>query len=124
MGKECQEETFEQLKIRLTGSPVLAYPKFVRYFVLETDGNASKIGLGAVLSQTQDDDELHPVAFANRVIFSCETNYGITELETLAVVWAMSHFGTYLYGCHYRSLSSWSCSPEAGLEWETCLAVA
>ena len=27
-----------------------------------------------------------------------ETNYGITDLETLAVVWAVTHFQYYLYG--------------------------
>ena len=38
------------------------------------------------------------MAFASRALSPCEINYGITELETLAVVWAMSHFRTYLYG--------------------------
>ena len=28
----------------------------------------------------------------------CLTRYAITELETLAIVWAMSHFHSYLYG--------------------------
>ena len=92
---ECQV-AFEQLKLKLTGSPVLAYPKFDRCFVVETD--ASGIGLGAVLSQSQDDGELHPIAYTSRALSPCEMNYGITELETLAVVWAMSHFRTYLYG--------------------------
>lgn len=27
-----------------------------------------------------------------------EKNYGITEVETLAVVWAISHFHHFLYG--------------------------
>ena len=80
--------------MKLTSSPVLAYPKFDRCFVLETD--VSGIGLGAVLSQIQDNGELHPLAFASRALSPCEINYGITELETLAVVWAMSHFRTYL----------------------------
>ena len=92
---ECQE-AFEHLKMKLMGSPVLAYPKFDRYFVLETD--ASGIGLGAVLSKTPDDGELHLLVFVSSVLSPCEINYGITELETLAVVWAMSHFRNYLYG--------------------------
>ena len=36
-------------------------------------------------------DYLTPLAPAER-------NYGITDLETLAVVWALSHFHYYLYG--------------------------
>jgi len=66
--------------------------------VLETD--ASVKGLGSVLSQIQDDGKLHPVAYASRALSPQEKNYGISELETLAVVWACSHFHAYLYGHH------------------------
>ena len=63
--------------------------------MLETD--ACTKGLGAVLSQKRS-GVLHPVAYASRSLSSPERNYGISELETLAVVWAMHHFHAYLYG--------------------------
>ena len=82
--------------MKLTSAPVLAYPTLQRDFVLETD--ASIRGLGAVLSQRQDDTKLHPVAYASRALNTQERNYGITELETLAVEWAITHFHHHLYG--------------------------
>ena len=93
---ECQS-AFERMKQMLTTAPILAYPKFGpdAEFVLETD--ASGIGLGAVLSQ-QPDGMLHPIAYASRSLDSSERNYGITELETLAVVWAARYFRPYLLG--------------------------
>lgn len=92
---ECQT-AFDRLKSELTEAPVLAYPDFNKDFTLETD--ASVRGLGAVLSQTQSDGRSHPIAYASRALSPPEKNYGITELETLAVVWAISHFHAYLYG--------------------------
>ena len=79
-------------------SPVLAYPKFGfgNTFILETD--ASTVGLGAVLSQVQDDGNIHPVAYASRSIDKHEKNYGISELETLGLVWAVHYFRPYLLG--------------------------
>ena len=77
-------------------SPLLAYPNFNRDFTLETD--ASKLGLGAILSQYQVDQKLHPIAYASRSISNAEANYAVTDLETLAVVWAVTHFRYYLYG--------------------------
>ena len=91
---ECQE-SFDKLKSVLTTSPVLAYPAVEKPFVLETD--ASVRGLGAILSQEQPDGCIHPVGFASRSLTAAETNYGITELETLAVVWSFQHFHSYLY---------------------------
>ncbi len=64
--------------------------------MLETD--ASIKGLGAVLSQEQGDSHLHPIAYASRSLSQSEKRYAITELETLVVVWATSHFHAYLYG--------------------------
>ena len=77
-------------------APVLAYPDFDRDFVLKTD--ASYVGLGAVLSQRQDNGKLHPLSYASRALSPAEKKYPVTELETLVVVWAVRHYKAYLYG--------------------------
>ena len=46
-------DSFNKLKDALTSAPILAYPDYVKPFILETD--ASLKWLGAVL--TQEDDE-------------------------------------------------------------------
>ena len=94
---ECQQ-AFQTLKRLLTEAPILAYPDFTRDFLLETD--ASGAGLGAVLAQRQDDDQIRPVAYASRTLQPHEKNYGISEMEALAVVWAVKHFRSYIYGHH------------------------
>ena len=94
---ECQR-AFESLKRLLATAPILAYPQFGEkcMFVLETD--ASHEGLGAVLSQRQEDGHLHPIAYASRKLQPAEKNYAITELETLGLVWAAKYFRPYLVG--------------------------
>ena len=77
------QRAFEELKKRMTEAPVLALSLADRDFILHTD--ASGQALGAVLCQLGGE---HPVAFASRVLQGAELNYGITELEGLAVVWA------------------------------------
>jgi hypothetical protein len=84
------------LKEKLTTAPVLAFPACDRDFTVETDASIS--GIGAVLSQQRDDGKLHPIAYASRSLSSAERNYSVTELETLAVVWARTRFHHYLYG--------------------------
>ena len=46
----------------------------------------------------QEDGQAHPVAYASRALSDVEKRYAVTELETLAVVWALNHFHAYLYG--------------------------
>ena len=94
---ECQK-AFDRLKQLLCSAPVLAYPLFgsQHQFIVETD--ASVLGLGAVLSQKQPDGHTHPIAYASRSLHTHEKNYGITELETLALVWAVKLFKPYLLG--------------------------
>ena len=94
---EC-ERAFSELKHLLTTSPVLAYPRFgpSQSFILETD--ASGVSLGAILSQVQEDGVIHPIAYASRSLDKHERNYGISELETLGLVWAVRYFRPYLLG--------------------------
>ena len=77
--------------------------------------DASIQGLGAVLGQPQGDGLTHHVAFASRSLLRTEANYGITELETLAVVWAVTYFHTYLYGHSVTVITNYT-AVEAVLE--------
>ena len=94
---ECTT-AFNLLKDALTSSLILVYPKFGpdSEFILETD--ASYVGLGAVLSQQQEDGKAHPIAYASRSLNVHEKKYGVTELETLGLVWAVRYFRPYLLG--------------------------
>ena len=58
---EC-DKAFQELKLILCSSPVLASPDFTRPITLQTD--ASHCGVGAVLSQYDDDGLEHPVAYS------------------------------------------------------------
>jgi hypothetical protein len=91
---ECQE-AFEELKAKLSNTPVLAYPDFNISFILTMD--ASKIGLGAVLSQVQNGVE-RPIAYASRQLNKAERSYSASELQMLGLVWGTKYFRCYLYG--------------------------
>ena len=87
---------FDELRRALQKEPVLQTPDYSRPFTLYTD--ASNRGVGAVLSQSQDDDSDLPVAFYSRKLLLRETRYTTTEKECLAVVNAVQHFAVYLLG--------------------------
>ena len=67
-----------------------------KQYVLQTD--ASELGLGAVLSQWNGNDEEHPVAFTSRKFLPQEKNYSVIAKECLAIVWALQVFHVYLFG--------------------------
>ena len=75
---------------------VLAYPDPSKEYLFETD--ASKLGLGDVLSQKQSDGRYHSVAFGSRALHGVEVNYHSTRLGFLAMKLSIKHFQTYLLG--------------------------
>ena len=92
---QCQS-AYVELKELLTTSPIQAFPDFTNGFLLATD--ASGAGFCAVLSQVQEDNSVRPIAYVSCTLQKHECNYGVTELETLGVVWAVKYFRSYLYG--------------------------
>ena len=88
-------EAFNILKEKCVNAPVLAFPDFKKPFLLEMD--ASRKGLGAVLSQKQDDGRYHPVAYASQTINETEQWYHSNKQEFLALKWAVTEqFHEYL----------------------------
>ena len=84
----------------MISTAVLAYPDPNKEYLLETD--ASKLGLGAVLSQKQANGRYHSVAFSSRALHGAEVNYHSTKLKFLAMKWSIKHFQTYLLGCCFK----------------------
>jgi 8-oxo-dGTP pyrophosphatase MutT (NUDIX family)/predicted aspartyl protease len=100
---DLQQQAFENLREKLTQAPVVQYPDFNRPFLLYTD--ASQIGIGAVLAQKDNDKHEYVIAYASRTLNPAERNYGITELECLAIVWAVKYFRHYLYGSKFTIIT-------------------
>ena len=85
------QKAFDTLKIALTTAPVLGYPDFNREFILETD--ASLRGLGAVLSQVDEDSKVHVIAYSSQTLRPSEKsihNYSSAKVKLLALKWAFT----------------------------------
>ena len=88
-------EVFNILKEKCVNALVLAFPDFKKPFLLEM--YASGKGLGAVLSQKQDDGRYHPVAYASQTMNETEQCYHSNKQEFLALKWAVTEqFHEYL----------------------------
>ena len=88
-------EAFQGLKQACMNSPVLAFANYTKEFLLKTDD--SEGGLGAVLSQKQEDGWFHTVAYGSQALTTHEKNYHSMKLEFLALKWAITeHFKEYL----------------------------
>ena len=89
------QEAMNILKGKVQSTPILTFPDFDKPFLLETD--ASKEGLGVVLSQKQSDGRYHPVTFGSHSLTLSEKNYHSSKLEFLALKWSiMEYFKEYL----------------------------
>ena len=93
---EAQAAAFVKLKEALCGTTILRLPDHYKPFILTTDW--SQKGMGAILSQVGTDGVEHPICYASRSCNPAEQNYSSFDGECLAVVWATSHFRSYLFG--------------------------
>jgi hypothetical protein len=90
------EAAFQTLKNALLSSPVLAFPNTNSKFLVEVD--ASKNAVGGVLSQTQEDGLIHPVAYFSSALKDNQKEWSPYTQEAFALVLATRHWNTYLMG--------------------------
>ena len=97
------EAAFSSLKRLFTLAPVLIFPDPGRQFIVEV--YASDVGIGAVLSQCSEEDQLiHPVAFISRRFTPAERNYDVRNWELLAVHAALEEWRHWLEGAQHPIL--------------------
>ncbi|KAG1136104.1 hypothetical protein G6F37_012189 [Rhizopus arrhizus] len=85
----------------LVSAPVLQFPDFERPFELHTDG-ACTASIGVMLCQRDlDNNRVYAVAFASRSLAPNDRNYGVSEVEALAIVWGIKKFVHYLTGTKF-----------------------
>lgn len=60
--------------------------------------DASPVGLGAILAQTDENNETRIVSYASKSLTDTEARYCQTEKEALSLVWAVERFQVYLIG--------------------------
>ena len=92
--EETQQQAFQELKNRLTSSPVLRLPDLLKPFSVQTD--TSKLRTGAVLLQKDDTGVPHLCAYLSQALVGAEQNYQVYDLELLAVICTLKAWRPYL----------------------------
>ena len=92
---EACQQSFDELKRKLTSAPVLTLPSGQNGYTMYCD--ASRQGLGCVLMQHEN-----VIAYASRQLKKHEQNYPTHDLELAAVVFALRIWRHYLYGVPCR----------------------
>ena len=101
------QESFDMLKEALISSPILAYPDYNKPFILETD--ASLKGLGAVLTQEDDEGNFRVISYTSHTLKPYERsmhNYSSAKLELFTQKWAVcDKFRDHLIGSKFTVLT-------------------
>ena len=93
---KSQEVAFNVLKRMLCSKSVLV--PFDQSLPVKLDTDASKYGLGVVISHVMHDRSERPIEFASRTLSDAEKRYSQIDKEALAIIWAVKRLHYYLYG--------------------------
>lgn len=85
---------FEELRARLTRTPIIVTPDWYIPFELMCD--ASGVTIGAVLGQRHN-KILHPIYYARKTLNGTQMKYTVAEQELLVIVYAFEKFRAYLF---------------------------
>ena len=90
------ERSFIKVKEMLVSSEVLTHYDPTKPIRIEAD--ASKYGLGAVISHIMEDGSQRPIAYCSRTLNISERNYAQIDKEALSLVFAIEKFHYFVYG--------------------------
>ncbi|CAB4038381.1 Hypothetical predicted protein [Paramuricea clavata] len=80
------QKAFEQLKKKLTSTPVMAYFDTKKRSLVIVDG--SPYGISAILAQKEHHSQQYKIlSYASRALSPVETRYSQTDIEGLSLVW-------------------------------------
>lgn len=91
---ELCQQSFDCIKQALTSTPVLAYPNTEKPFILTCD--ASDYAIGYTLSQLDDRNKEHVIAYGGKSLTTEERKWSTTDKECYAVLKGIEHYHTYL----------------------------
>ena len=94
-----EAKAFKESKDHLISDSLLIHYNPSQQLTLMCD--ASPYGVGAVLSQIDEQGVERPVAYASRTLSQAERNYSQLEKEALALIFGTKRFHNYLYGCSF-----------------------
>ena len=95
-----EQRAFNQLKQKLTQAPVMAYFDTHKRSMLIVDGSPK--GISGILTQRDNDKASYKIiSYASRALSSVESHYSQTDIEGLALVWAIEHFRLFLLGTEF-----------------------
>ncbi|KAF9752811.1 Transposon Ty3-G Gag-Pol polyprotein, partial [Nosema granulosis] len=93
---EEQLRSFQITKEKICKSAIRAQPCFDREFILTTD--ASDTGIGAVLSQKDENGKERMISAFSKRLDKCQKNYSVTDKELLGLVKGIENYRHYLLG--------------------------
>ncbi|XP_042145831.1 uncharacterized protein LOC121045858 [Ixodes scapularis] len=96
---DAKESAFKTLKMALVQTPVLKAPDYDQTFVVQCD--ASDRGIGAVLSQVDEQGNERPILYISRKLTVREEAYSTSEKECACLVWAVQKLSCYLAGTKF-----------------------
>ena len=99
------QDSFESLKLKLTSTPIPAFPCLKEPFILYND--ASQFAMGAVLAQVQEGKK-RAICYASESLSKSQTKYSATRHNLLALVTFTRHFRHYLFGQKFTIVSDHS----------------
>ncbi len=89
-----QQKAWEDLRQKLTEAPTLMHPDVNKKFTLMTD--SSSYAIGSILCQRDNNNDLHPVSFASKVLTDAEQKWCIVQKELFSLKYFCEKFRSYL----------------------------